>query len=439
MNTLKITLLLVLGSTCTLLADDGQGTPITLEAAREQGRTKSRFLKDTKPVATVADAIPKANVAYFQKSVMPILNKSCINCHGPKKSEGRLRIDQLNPDLLAGPDVERWREVYNAVSNSEMPPENQPGYALAITDRGNMVDWLSEELNKASLVRRNSKDHSSFRRLTKYEYDYALQDLLGLPYALANKLPPETTTEDGFKNSSELLQISSMQFEIYREIALKALRRATVSGNRRPEAVTYLIPMQQEMDKAAPSKDAKIFVKGDERYKNHRNAPHLINRETGKGVSFNSGKSMPTAGAVAGQTPALSPVVLVLPSSSELKLDLDRFLPDEGIMRVRIRAGRSTKKPDEYASLRLMLSAHTSNDANFSQVISQHDIPVTASGDNPQFINFDIPLNDLQRNPFRKLATTYPRRDEFLHIQNVSNASNGEDRLNVLILSLIHI
>ena len=433
MNTLKITLLLVLGSTCTLLADDGQGTPITLEAAREQGRIKSRFLKDTKPVATVADAIPKANVAYFQKSVMPILNKSCINCHGPKKSEGRLRIDQLNPDLLAGPDVERWREVYNAVSNSEMPPENQPGYALAITDRGNMVDWLSEELNKASLVRRNSKDHSSFRRLTKYEYDYALQDLLGLPYALANKLPPETTTEDGFKNSSELLQISSMQFEIYREIALKALRRATVSGNRRPEAVTYLIPMQQEMDKAASSKDAKIFVKGDERYKNHRNAPHLINRETGKGVSFNSGKSMPTAGAVAGQTPALSTVVLVLPSSSELKLDLDRFLPDEGIMRVRIRAGRSTIKPDEYASLRLMLSAHTSNDANFSQVISQRDIPVTASGDNPQFINFDIPLNDLQRNPFRKLATTYPRRDEFLHIQNVSNASNGEDRLNVLI------
>ena len=80
-----------------------------------------------------------------------------------------------------------------------------------------------------------------------------------------------------------------------------------------------------------------------------------------------------------------------------------------------------------------MLSAHTSNDANFSQVISQRDIPVTAPATNPQFIHFDIPLSDIQRNPFRKLATTYPRRDEFLHIQNISNASKGDERLNVLI------
>ena len=102
-------------------------------------------------------------------------------------------------------------------------------------------------------------------------------------------------------------------------------------------------------------------------------------------------------------------------------------------MRVRIRAGRSTMNPDEYASLRLIFSAHTSNNANFSQVISERDIPITESGDNPQFIHFDIPLSDIQRNPFRKLTTPFPRRDEFLHIHNVSNAHGGEERLHVLI------
>ena len=142
---------------------------------------------------------------------------------------------------------------------------------------------------------------------------------------------------------------------------------------------------------------------------------------------------MPQPEAVAGQTPAVSPVVLVLPASNELKLDLDRFLPDEGMMRVRIRAGRSTMNPDEYASLRLIFSAHTSNYANFSQVISERDIPVTESVETPQFIHFDIPLSDIQRNPFRKLTTTFPRRDEFLHIHNVSNANDREERLNVLI------
>ena len=434
MNILKITILFALAGSVAIFAADGQVTPVSLEAAREQGRVKSRFLKETKAPVKTNDAIPKADVAYFQKSVMPILKKSCMNCHGPKKSEGRLRIDTLNPDLLTGPDVERWREIYNAVSNSEMPPADEPGYALANNDRASMVDWLSDELNKASLVRRNTKDHSSFRRLTKYEYDYALQDLLGLSYSLANRLPPESVTEDGFKNSSELLQISTMQFEAYRDIALRALKRATVSGDRRPEAVTYQISMRQELEKATAKKDSKEAVKGKKNAKTSKNQQQLLDQQTGESIPFPAVKFAPKPNAVAGQTPDVSPVVLLLPSSSELKLDLDRFLPDEGNMRVRVRVGRSTMNPEEFASLRLMLSAHTSNDANFSQVISQRDIPVTASAENPEFINFDVQLSDIQRNPFRKLTTTFPRRDEFLHIQNISNAfKGGEERLHLVI------
>ena len=432
MKTLSITILLVLGIGYSILAVDGPEALITLEAAKELGRVKSRLLKDTHAETKASDVLPIANLEDFQRSVAPLLNKSCLVCHGPQKSEGRLRVDQLNPDLLTGSDVERWREVYNVISNSIMPPEDEPDYALADIDRGHMTDWLSGELNKASLIRRNSKVHSSFRRLTKYEYNYALQDLLGLPYPLADKLPPETASEDGFKNSSELLQMSVMQFETYREIGLNALKRATVSGER-PQAVTYVISMQEELNKVASGNGAKTFNTSEESYRQHRNQQHLLNRETGLGIHFSGGKSLPQPAAVAGQTPAVSPVVLVLPASNELKLDLDRFLPDEGIMRVRLRVARSNMNPDQYASLRLIFSAHTSNNANFSQIISDRDIPVTEAGDNPQWIHFDIPLSDIQRNPFRKLATEFPRRDEFLHIHNVSNAHGGEERLAVLI------
>ena len=406
--------------------------PITLEQARESGRMKSRFLReqDDDSALNAQSDIPKANVAFFRESVGPIFIKSCLDCHGPDLSEGRLRVDELDPDLLAGADVAQWREIYNVLSNSEMPPEDESDYALADTDRGNIVDWLSGELNKASVVRRNNREHSSFRRLTKYEYEYALQDLLGLPYALAEKLPPETASEDGFKNSSELLQMSVMQFETYREIGLEALKRATVTGER-PKPVTYVVSMQEEMQSAVSAKDAKTFQESDKGYRKKRKRQHLLNRETGEGIQFSRGKALPQPGAVAGQTPEVEPVVLVLPRSSELKMDLDRFLPDEGTMRVRIRAGRSNMNPDEYASLRLIFSAHTSNNANFSQVISQGDMPVTASADDPEFIHFDIPLGDIQRNPFRKLTTTFPRRDEFLHIRNESNAGGGEESLKV--------
>ena len=294
-----------------------------------------------------------------------------------------------------------------------------------------IVDWLSEEMSKASLVRRNRSEHSSFRRMTKYEYNYALQDLLGLPYPIANSLPPETASEDGFKNSSDLLQMSAMQFEAYRELGLKALQRVTVSGER-PTPVTYLISMQEVMNKVAGDK-TKRFNKADENYRNHRNRPHLLNQSTGEGIQFADGDAVPKPGEVAGHNPDVSPVVFVLPRSNELKMNLDRFLPDEGMMRVRIRAGRTTNEPDEYASLRLIFSAHTSNNANFSQVVSQRDLPVTAPADKPEFIEFDIPLSEIQRNPFRKLETTFPRRDEFLHIRNESSTRGGKEPLQVVI------
>lgn len=433
MKPLQITILLVVTCASFVLASEDADTPVTLETAKELGRTKSRFLKEANANQTPEEVVPEASVAYFHESVGAILNKSCLPCHGPEMSEGRLRVDQLDPDLLAGADVEQWREIYNVLSNSEMPPDDEPDYALADADRGNIVEWLSTELNKASLIRRNTRDHSSFRRLSKYEYNYALQDLLGLPHALADKLPPETASEDGFKNSSEMLQMSTMQFETYREIGLKALKRATVSGER-PKAVTYIVSMQDEMTKVLSGKNPKTFKTDDETYNKNRNRQHLFDRTSGTGILFPDGKSKPKSDAVVGQTPAPSPVVLALPRSKEFKLNLDRFLPDEGTMRVRIRAGRTTMEPNEFASLRLIFSAHTSNNANFSQVISQRDIPVTASADDPEFMHFDIALGDIQRNPFRKLTTTFPRRDEFLHIRNVSNANGGREvPLQVLI------
>ena len=432
MNTLKIAILLVLFSPCPMLANGADADPIALEKAKELGRMKSRFLRDRNTETVANLAIPKANTAHFQKVIEPILNKSCVACHGPQKSEGRLRLDKLNSDLLTGADAERWRKVYNVLSNSEMPPEDEPDCALTDTDRGKIVDWLGDELNKASLVRRNNTEHSSFRRMTKYEYDYALQDLLGLPYALANSLPPETASEDGFKNSSEMLQMSAMQLETYREIGLKALKRATVRGER-PQAVTYIISMQEEMDKAAAAEKSKTFDNSDKGPRKDRNRQYLLDRETGKSIHLSVGELAPKPDSVAGQMPVVSPVVLVLRRSNELKLNLDRFLPDEGIMRVRIRVGRTTMNAIEFASLRLIFSAHTSNNANFSDVISERDIPVTASADEPQIIQFEVPLSDIQRNPFRKLSTIFPRRDEFLSIRNVSNASDPKEPLQVLI------
>ncbi|WP_202921744.1 DUF1592 domain-containing protein [Anatilimnocola aggregata] len=430
MRTLIFTFLLVHGIICSAFSTETVGTSLTWGEVRDAGRAKSLFLKEAEKKLGAAPAVPTANLDQFRKSVGPVLAQKCIGCHGPDSTMANLRVDQLNPDLLAGPDVDRWRGIYKVLSNSEMPPEDEPEYRLADADRKTIVDWLSEEMNKASVVRRSRAEHSSFRRMTKYEYNYALQDLLGLPYSIANSLPPEAASDDGFKNSSDLLQMSTTQFEAYRELGLKALQRVTVSGER-PRPVTYIISMQDVMNKATGDKN-KRFNKSEESYRNHRNRPHLLNQSTGDGIQFAGGNAAPQPGEFAGHNPDVSPVVFILPRSSELKINLDRFLPDEGMMRVRIRAWRTTNEPEEFASLRLIFSAHTSNNANFSQVVSQRDMPVTALADKPEFIEFDIPLSEIQRNPFRKLETTFPRRDEFLHIRNESSIRGGKEALQVV-------
>ena len=423
--------LLFLGVTYCLTAS-AQEPVVPLEVAKELGRQKSRFLKTAAVAEKATGEAPVANVADFHRLVEPLLLKSCSGCHGPRKAEGRLRLDKLDADLLQGTDVDRWREVYNALVKGEMPPDDSQEEKLTEQARGVLVQWLGEEIQKASTLRRGTAAGSTFRRLTKYEYNHALQDLLGLEGSFADKLPPETASEDGFKNRSDLLQMSSMQFQTYREIGLGALKRAVVFGER-PTPVTYLISMRDQLAAAAAVKDAKQLDPAEANFKRRRQEQHLFDRETGRGIQVPQGECRPREAVEFGQTPPVSPVVWVLPQSGEMKLNLDRFLPDEGVMRVRIRAGRSSMHPDEYAGLRLVFSAHTSNNASFSQTISQRDVPVTASVEDPQFVHFDIPLSDIQRNPFRKLTTTFPRRDEFLHIKNISNAFGGEERLQVLV------
>ena len=363
-------------------------------------------------------ATPKADLDGFRKAVEPVLKRACVSCHGPDKQKGKFRVDTLDPDLLNGADVSWWLEVFGVIGNGERPPEDAEGH-LQDADRAVVVDWLSREIQQASRVARSAQGRSSFRRLTRYEYDYALRDLLGLDHSLVDRLPPETASEDGFKNSSELLQMSSMQFQTYREIGLKALRRAIVIGER-PKPVKYLLPLEKLFEQTAKSQKAKVFRRDDKKYASHRRRAHLLNRETGVGVPFSGGMYRPLDEAAAAQVRASSKVYMELPRNNEWKVGLDRFLPDEGTMRISIRAARSTEELKGDASLRLGFSAHTSNNANFSNVISERDVPVKAPAGKPEFIHFDIQLDDIQRNPFRKLETTFPRRDEFLHIRNVT-------------------
>ena len=378
-----------------------------------------------------ADPRPEANLEEYQKFVAPLFAKTCADCHGPKKSKAGFRVDQLNPDLLTGADLDRWVEVYDALSQGKMPPDDEPGHPLGDEDRARIVDWLGKEMQKASQLRRNAGGHSSFRRMANYEYNHALQDLLDLNLQFTDDLPPENTSEDGFKNSSKHLQMSATQLETYRTIAIEALQKATVEGDR-PKVVTWQIPMQEAMAKAAALKQKPVHRKHPEEAKKIWNT-HIVNKDTGEGFSYQwtyyvdledthygiwNLKPDPTPSAI----PPVSKVVAVIPPSRQFHLDLGNSVPDEGILRVRIRVGAGERKPGQSANLRLVFGFQTNNEGKRSARVGERDMEVTASTENPEFVTFEVPLEDLPRNPFRKVHAVggSPNCTEYLEISNIS-------------------
>jgi mono/diheme cytochrome c family protein len=388
-------------------------------------------------LAARAESRPEANLEDYRKFVAPLLERSCIDCHGPKKSKGGIRIDPLNPDLLGGGDIQRWLEIYDVVSRNEMPPEDEPGYRLKDEDRARIVEWLGHEVNKAAKLRRDGGTHSAFRRMANHEYNHALQDLLDLDLEFTEALPPEISSEDGFKNSSKHLQMSASQFETYREISIQALRKAVVEGDR-PKTVTWQIPMQEAMDKAAALKKKPVHLKSPDKAGDIRDT-HVVNKDTGEGHSYQWAyyevvdddaqhgiwNLKPDTHTV--PMPPVSSVVAVIPPSRQFHLDLGNSVPDKGLLRVRIRVGAGERQPGQTANLRLSFGFQTSNEGKMSSRIGGRDIEVTASTQEPQLLTFDVPLEVLPRNPFRKMHDVggSPNCTEYLEIRNVSSTGRG--------------
>ena len=51
-------------------------------------------------------------------------NTFCVSCHGPEKSKGGLRLDQIN--LKKWNDPSFLDDIYTAIESEEMPPDDAP-------------------------------------------------------------------------------------------------------------------------------------------------------------------------------------------------------------------------------------------------------------------------------------------------------------------------
>ncbi|MCK5941845.1 MAG: DUF1592 domain-containing protein [Planctomycetes bacterium] len=416
----------------------------TLAEVRAAGRARSSYLTGER--APAPDAAPVADLPTFRARIEPILAGACYRCHGPRRQKGDLRLDTLDPDLFTGDDVDWWLDVLAAVSNGEMPPADAD--PLADADRARLVDWLATESQRASRARRATSKHTSFRRLTRYEFHYALQDLLGAVHDVADDLPPDATSADGFANSSDVLHVSDLRFRAYLDAARKALRLLTVTGER-PTPLRWSVPMAAaaavEFDRQQAQRDqlAKKFAdrpeqlgaelkKLEQRQRAGRNDVHYVERSSGRTArqqwNYNGGRYAwaPSSEPVA--TPPIGDVVAHVPPRRGLKVELGDRVPERGTLRVRIRAARATAAGERPPRVRLVFGWQASNDSRAHVVVSGRDVVVDAPPDAPRFYQWDVPIERIYpRNSVRGVNRMgdLPNPSEYLRIDNASRRGDA--------------
>ena len=193
----------------------------------------------------------------YKEHVKPLIDKYCISCHGPDTQKAKLRMDKLNPDLVNGTDTEMWQEVLDLINISDMPTKKAKLHPTG-KERQVMVEWLTSELRKAMVAKRSSGGRNIMRRMTAYEYNNTLQDLLDLNLEFATDLPPEASAKEGFKNNNAVLTTSALHLEYFENIARGGLEKIINIPSKQPEKKLLVIePEKLKVGNSSSSKKDK--------------------------------------------------------------------------------------------------------------------------------------------------------------------------------------
>ncbi|HLY08723.1 MAG TPA: DUF1592 domain-containing protein [Planctomycetota bacterium] len=169
--------------------------------------------------------------ASFEETIRPILVRNCVECHGPQKSKGDLRLDRLAPDMAADGARESWSKVLDQLRSGSMPPKNKPRPSAKELDT--LIAWVGGRLDSYEGVRRTKEGRVMVRRLNRNEYQNTIRDLLGVEIDLVDLLPLDTSSH-GFDNLGEAMHTSSFLMERYLEAADKALGVAIANAPQPP-------------------------------------------------------------------------------------------------------------------------------------------------------------------------------------------------------------
>ncbi|MEJ0087919.1 MAG: DUF1592 domain-containing protein [Pseudomonadota bacterium] len=159
---------------------------------------------------TAAAITENSAVAAYKKTINPILEDHCYECHGDGYNKGKVAFDELesNAQIL---DKDLWLRVLVNTRSGLMPAEQKP--RLSPTDQQKLERWIKTDVFRLD-PHNPDPGRVTVRRLNRVEYRNTVRDLLGVDFNAEVEFPPDDTGF-GFDNIGDALSISPMLVEKY--------------------------------------------------------------------------------------------------------------------------------------------------------------------------------------------------------------------------------
>ena len=179
------------------------------------------FMRNVRPSA--------AEELDFQKQIVPILNKRCVNCHGAELHEAKADFSRFADDRVPSRDRKLWRKAITRIEAGEMPPASEP--PIAPDEKQQLLRWMKQTVEVVDCNDPINRDPgpSLLRRLSLVEYNQTIRDLLGFEYdASAVGMPEELGEGNPFGNLAAALDVSPPLMEKYFTAADQILDRSVL-------------------------------------------------------------------------------------------------------------------------------------------------------------------------------------------------------------------
>ena len=169
----------------------------------------------------------------------------CASCHDDASRKGQLDLTNLQFDAGDPANLAVWIKVHDRVRAGEMPPRGNK--ARPDADRQDaFVDGLAKSIIAAEHAGQAAEGRASGRRLNRQEYENALRDLLGVPWAQVAGRLPEDGEAHHFNKSGEALDVSYVQISRFMDAADHTLRLAMAAQVERPARATRRLYARDE-------------------------------------------------------------------------------------------------------------------------------------------------------------------------------------------------